>query len=150
MAETVQQVLRERAEDDTAGVKHPDGEQTWREHCATAQRQAAALIGLLDDARPAHVAVLLGNTPEMLEAMAGAGLAGYVLVGINTTRRGPGLVKDVLKSHAQVLLEAHKLRVERDDYNIAPIHLADAIELMVLRSRESLSTDRTPKDPYKK
>src|SRR5687767_13881455 len=25
----------------------------------------------------------------------------------------------------EVLLEAHRLRVERDDYNIAPIHLAD-------------------------
>ena len=53
-------------------------------------------------------------------------------------------------THAQVLLEAHKLRIERNDYNIAPIHLADAIELMTLRNRESLSADRTPKDPYKK
>jgi glyoxalase family protein len=53
-------------------------------------------------------------------------------------------------THAEVLLEAHKLRVEREDYNIAPIHLADAIELMALRSRESLSADRAPRDPYKK
>jgi glyoxalase family protein len=45
-------------------------------------------------------------------------------------------------THAQVLLEAHKLRVERDDYNIAPVHLADAIEALVARSRESLSDDR--------
>jgi catechol 2,3-dioxygenase-like lactoylglutathione lyase family enzyme len=51
-------------------------------------------------------------------------------------------------THAQVLLEAHKLRVERDDYNIAPIHLADAIELLTEHSRESLSDDRSPKDPY--
>ena len=32
--------------------------------------------------------MLLGNTPEMLRAMAAAGLGGYVLCGINTTRRG--------------------------------------------------------------
>jgi catechol 2,3-dioxygenase-like lactoylglutathione lyase family enzyme len=51
-------------------------------------------------------------------------------------------------SHSDVLLEAHKLRVERGDYNIAEEHLADAIELLVLRSRPSLSDDRTPKDPY--
>src|SRR3954452_19376256 len=51
-------------------------------------------------------------------------------------------------SHGEVLLEAHKLRVERGDYNIAPIHLADAIEILVARSRESLSSDRSPKDPY--
>ncbi len=52
-------------------------------------------------------------------------------------------------THAHVLLEAHKLRVERGDYNIDQEHLADAIELLVTRSRESLSEDRSPKDPYK-
>jgi catechol 2,3-dioxygenase-like lactoylglutathione lyase family enzyme len=51
-------------------------------------------------------------------------------------------------THAEVLLEAHKLRVERGDYNIAQEHLADAIELLVLRSRESLSNDRSAKHPY--
>jgi len=52
-------------------------------------------------------------------------------------------------SHADVLLEAHKLRVERGDYNIAQSHLADAIELLVARSRSSLSEDRSPRDPYR-
>jgi glyoxalase family protein len=50
--------------------------------------------------------------------------------------------------HAEVLLEAHRLRVERGDYNIDREHLADAIELLVARSRGSLSDDRAPKDPY--
>jgi glyoxalase family protein len=53
-------------------------------------------------------------------------------------------------THAEVLLEAHRLRVSRDDYNIAPIHLADAIEALTLRSRDSLSDDRTAADPYAK
>jgi glyoxalase family protein len=51
-------------------------------------------------------------------------------------------------AHADVLLEAHKLRVERGDYNIDKEHLADAIEMLVGRSRASLSEDRSPKDPY--
>jgi catechol 2,3-dioxygenase-like lactoylglutathione lyase family enzyme len=51
-------------------------------------------------------------------------------------------------SHADVLLEAHKIRVERGDYNIAQEHLADAIETLVRRSQASLSEDRSPKDPY--
>ena len=42
-------------------------------------------------------------------------------------------------THAEVLLEAHKIRVARGDYNIAPVHLADAIETLVRRSRASLS-----------
>lgn len=51
-------------------------------------------------------------------------------------------------THADVLLEAHRIRVERGDYNIDQQHLADAIEGLVRRSRTSLSEDRSPKDPY--
>ena len=53
-------------------------------------------------------------------------------------------------AHAEVLLEAHRLRVEREDYNIDQVHLADAIELLVTRSRETLSDDRAPKNPYRR
>ena len=51
-------------------------------------------------------------------------------------------------THTEVLFEAHRLRVERGDHNIAEVHLADAIETLVGRSRASLSEDRSPKDPY--
>jgi glyoxalase family protein len=51
-------------------------------------------------------------------------------------------------THADVLLEAHKLRVERGDHHIDRVHLADALEALVTRSRESLSDDRRVKDPY--
>jgi hypothetical protein len=51
-------------------------------------------------------------------------------------------------THADVLLEAHRIRVERGDYNIDRVHLADVIETLVTRSRASLSDDRSPKDPY--
>ncbi len=51
-------------------------------------------------------------------------------------------------THGDVLLEAHKIREARGDYNIAQDHLADAIEMLVGRSRASLSDDRSPKDPY--
>ena len=51
-------------------------------------------------------------------------------------------------SHADVLLEAHRLRVERGDSNIAEVHLADAIESLVTRSQGTLSDDRSPRDPY--
>jgi len=51
-------------------------------------------------------------------------------------------------SHGEVLLEAHKIRVARGDYNITEVHLADAIEDIIRRRRESLSDDRSPKNPY--
>jgi hypothetical protein len=51
-------------------------------------------------------------------------------------------------THADVLLEAHGIRVERGDYSIAEEHLADAIESLVARSRGSLSDDRSARNPY--
>ena len=53
-------------------------------------------------------------------------------------------------THAEVLLEAHKLRVERGDYNIEPRppRRRDRAP-RAARSRESLSDDRAPKDPYR-
>jgi catechol 2,3-dioxygenase-like lactoylglutathione lyase family enzyme len=51
-------------------------------------------------------------------------------------------------AHADVLREAHRIRVARGDGNIAEIHLADAIEELVRTSRPSLSEDRSPKNPY--
>jgi catechol 2,3-dioxygenase-like lactoylglutathione lyase family enzyme len=52
-------------------------------------------------------------------------------------------------THADVLLEAHRIRVARGDYNIDQEHLADAIEALVARSRASLSDDRSPKAAYR-
>ena len=51
-------------------------------------------------------------------------------------------------THVEVLLEAHKLRIARGDHHIAQPHLADAIEDLVLRSKASLSDDRSAKNPY--
>ncbi|MDG4896758.1 MULTISPECIES: VOC family protein [unclassified Mesorhizobium] len=51
-------------------------------------------------------------------------------------------------THSDVLMEAHKIRVARGDYNIAELHLADAIQALVERSRKTLSENRAPKNPY--
>ncbi|MEY3004939.1 MAG: putative ring-cleaving dioxygenase MhqO [Pseudomonadota bacterium] len=50
--------------------------------------------------------------------------------------------------HADVLIEAHKIRVARGDHHIDRVHLADAIEHLVAGSQNSLSSDRSPKNPY--
>jgi catechol 2,3-dioxygenase-like lactoylglutathione lyase family enzyme len=52
-------------------------------------------------------------------------------------------------THTDVLLEAHRIRVAREDYNIDREHLADAIEALVTRSQGSLSDDRSPKAAYR-
>jgi glyoxalase family protein len=51
-------------------------------------------------------------------------------------------------SHAEVLLEAHRLRVAEGAHHIADSHLADAIEALTEATRSSLSTDRSAKRVY--
>ncbi|MFW8593071.1 VOC family protein [Cribrihabitans neustonicus] len=51
-------------------------------------------------------------------------------------------------THADVMIEAHRIRLAREDYNIQESHLADAIETLVERRQQSLSADRSPRNPY--
>lgn len=50
--------------------------------------------------------------------------------------------------HADVMIEAHRIRVERGDHHIERDHLADAIELLVQRGQKSLSQDRSARRSY--
>jgi fatty-acyl-CoA synthase len=104
MFETVQQLLRSRLHDDTSAVAYGDQTWTWRQHLAEAAAEASMMIGLADPSRPLHVGALLANSPAMLHSMAAAALGGYVLCGINTTRRGAGLATDIRRADCQLLL----------------------------------------------
>ncbi|WP_167105518.1 fatty-acid--CoA ligase FadD1 [Mycobacterium sp. DL592] len=104
MIDTVQALLRERMADDGIAVLSPERSWTWREHLADAAAEASALIAMADPDRPLHIGALLTNSPAYTRAMAAAALGGYVLCGINTTRRGEGLVSDIRRSDCQLLL----------------------------------------------
>jgi fatty-acyl-CoA synthase len=130
VADTVQQLLLGRLDDDAPAVKHGDEVWSWRAHLREASRTAAALIDFADSARPLHVGALLGNTPQMLTAMAAAALGGFVLCGINDTRRGTALARDILRADCQVLLTdpAHR-------------ELLDGLELPGVRILDTTSSD---------
>ncbi|GAA2063552.1 long-chain-fatty-acid--CoA ligase [Williamsia deligens] len=97
--------LLERLDDvDDRGVRCAGGETSWRDHVATARRWARALRADLDPARPPHVAVLLDNTPDFAVVLSAAALDGLVVVGLNTTRRGAALARDIALSDCQLVL----------------------------------------------
>jgi fatty-acyl-CoA synthase len=125
VAETIQQKLRERLDDVAVAVRYGDEQRTWREHLADAGAQAAALLGIADHARPVHIGALLGNTPDMLTAMAAAGLGGYVLCGINNTRRGSALARDILHADCQILLTDADHRDLLADLDLPGVRVVD-------------------------
>jgi fatty-acyl-CoA synthase len=125
MADTLQQLLRERADRDTVAVKYEDRTWTYREYVSEARAQAAALIAAAEPNRPLHVGVLLGNTPDMLTALAAAALGGYIVCGINTTRRGEALARDVLKVDCQFLITDAEHRSLLDGLDLQGVTVFD-------------------------
>ena len=65
--------------------------------------RAAFLRGTLQPGAP-HVGVLLDNVPEYLFTLGGAALAGAVVVGLNPTRRGTELERDIQHTDCQVVI----------------------------------------------
>jgi fatty-acyl-CoA synthase len=125
MSDTIQKLLRERAADDTVGLKYDERQWTWREHLCEASAQAAALLAITDRNRPVHIGALLGNTPDMLAQMAAAALAGYVLCGINTTRRGEGLRADIRRADCQIVVTDAVHRPLLEGLDLGGIRLLD-------------------------
>jgi fatty-acyl-CoA synthase len=143
MPETVQQLLRQRLTDDFIAVKHADRQWSWREHLHEASRAAAALLAIADNDRPVHVGTLLGNTPDMLTQMAAAGLGGYVLCGINTTRRGDGLLADLRRADCQILVTDPEHRPLLDGLDPGGVRVLDT-STDEWRRRLDAATELTP------
>jgi fatty-acyl-CoA synthase len=124
-SDTVQQVLRERGASAAVAVKYGDKTWTWREFIADASARAAALLAVADRDRPVHVGVLLGNTPEFLRQLAAAGVGGYVLCGINTTRRGEALATDICRADCQIVVTDHEHLPLLDALDLSDVQVLD-------------------------
>lgn len=125
MADTVTQLLQARSDDDTTAVAFGDKTWTWREHIASATRQASAVIALADTARPMHVGVLLPNSPALLTSLAASALGGYITVGINNTRRGDALAADILRADCQILLTDATAKPLLDGLDLPGVRIID-------------------------
>ncbi len=83
-----------RAEDEGTAIRFEDRSWTYREAVRAGAERAAFLRAARGDG-PLHVGVLLENVPEFWFWLAAASLSGGVVVGINPTRRGAELARDI-------------------------------------------------------
>ena len=100
---TVAELVRARASDSNLGLQFEGERWTWAEVVGEMEARSAWLAGLVA-AGPPHVGVLLDNVPEYLFLLGGAALAGRVVVGINPTRRGEELARDIRHADCQVIV----------------------------------------------
>ena len=101
---TLRDLLLARADDDHPGLLAGDDSWTWRQVVHASVVRSAVLTTVLSGGRPAHVGVLLDNTPELVWLLGAAALGGQVVVGLNTTRRGPALAADVARSDTRLVI----------------------------------------------
>ena len=94
---TVADLIRERAHrrPHAPFLRFEDFVITYGAYLARCVRVAAMLSERLPRDGPRHVGVLMENRPEFVDLVGGAALAGAVLVGLNATRRGPELERDI-------------------------------------------------------
>ncbi|MBW1683621.1 MAG: AMP-binding protein [Deltaproteobacteria bacterium] len=100
---TIAEILRAHAANDAPALLFEDRRWTYREYVQACAERAALLLSLRRDG-PFHVGVLLDNVPEYPMLLGAAALAGATIVGINPTRRGAELERDVQHSDCQIIV----------------------------------------------
>lgn len=107
--DTIAALIERRRDDDHVGLRSADRSWTWREVVSEMHARAAMLHDLLRDGdRPRHIGVLLDNVPEFLFLIGGCALSGSTLVGINPTRRGAELARDVTHTDCRAVFTSRE------------------------------------------
>jgi fatty-acyl-CoA synthase len=119
---------------------------TYAEYYAECVRWANLFLRLRAPTRePFHVGVLLDNTPDYFYALGGAGLAGAVIVGINNTKRGEFLARDIAYTDCQIVVTEEKyLQLLRP---IIPDMHVDPSRMIITRRWVESSEPSTPGTP---
>ncbi|HND14431.1 MAG TPA: AMP-binding protein, partial [Pseudomonadales bacterium] len=108
---TVTDIFRSRAEDGHVALRHGDQQWSYRELIAAGAERAAFLLANRR-AGPFHVGILLDNVPEFPLWLTGCILAGATMVGLNPTRRGADLARDITHTDCQFVISAEAYRAE--------------------------------------
>lgn len=100
---TFRDVILARADDPNPAILFEEQRISYREYVSACCARAAFLLARRREG-PLHVGVLLDNVPEFPMWLGAAALAGAVVVGINPTRRGAELARDVRHTDCQLIV----------------------------------------------
>jgi fatty-acyl-CoA synthase len=116
---TIAELVRAREGDPATAYTFEDERWTYDEYVRECARRAAYL---LDTRRsgPFHVGVLLDNTPEFAMWLGAAAVAGAVVVGINPTRRGAELARDITFTDCQWIVTESSYEPLLEDLDLGP------------------------------
>ncbi|MEU5981900.1 AMP-binding protein [Streptomyces sp. NPDC047434] len=101
---TVAELVQRQWGDHRIGLRSRASVLTHHQVAAGAAARAALLVELLPRGAEPHLGVLLDNTPEFPLWLSAAALAGAAVAGINPTRRGAELARDIVHTDCRVLV----------------------------------------------
>ncbi|WP_329195477.1 MULTISPECIES: AMP-binding protein [unclassified Streptomyces] len=101
---TVAELIARQWGDHRPGLRYENTVLTHHQSAQQAAARAALLVDLLPPGAEPHIGVLLDNTPEFPHWLGAAALAGAAVAGINPTRRGPELARDILHTDCRILV----------------------------------------------
>ncbi|GAA3142506.1 long-chain-fatty-acid--CoA ligase [Streptomyces echinatus] len=101
---TVAELVAARWGDHRPGLWCEDRVLTHHEAAVGAAARAALLADLLPPGAVPHIGVLLDNTEEFPLWLGAAALAGAAVAGVNPTRRGPELARDIRHTECPLLV----------------------------------------------
>lgn len=109
--QTFAEIVRSRLGDDAVGLRFEDRTWTWDEVVREGAIRATALstVAPKPAGRQVHVGMLLENVPDHVFWICGGALAGAVVVGINASRSGPELARDIRHADVDVLVTEDRL-----------------------------------------
>jgi fatty-acyl-CoA synthase len=135
---TVTDLLLARAEDEQTGLRFEEEKYTWAEHVRISACHATALRTALRWDAPPHVGVLADNVPAFSFLLGACAFSGAALVGLNPTRRGDALARDIRLADCQLVLAERKYRPLLDGLDLGGIDV---------RALESWTPADAPLDP---
>jgi len=131
----VAELIHNRADDLEAALLFEDQSWTWKEFVKECAQRAAFLLEHADSG-PLHVGILLDNIPDFPMWTGATAVAGGVVVGLNSTRKGADLIRDFTHTDCQFLIIEKKYFEELQglDIGIAPdrIIVVDSAEYKLL------------------
>jgi fatty-acyl-CoA synthase len=143
--------VRARADDDRLAVLAEGDRWTYREWCGEVAARASLWNELRTDGPP-HIGVLLENVPDFTMWLGAAAVTGATVVGINPTRRGPELARDITHTDCQVVITERQLLPLVEDLDLGPaggrVLVVDAADYDVaLSAHRGQPLPETPVDP---
>jgi fatty-acyl-CoA synthase len=104
---TIRELLLARIDDSRPALAYEDQRWSYSEYLEACSERAAYLLEHRQDG-PFHVGVLLENVPEYPMWLGAAALVGATVVGINPTRQGAELARDITHTNCQLIVtDAH-------------------------------------------